>query len=162
VINLPTDLTSSPAGIDCPGTACSAQFAEGTSVMLTATPNGFVGWSGGGCSGTGTCQLTVSGDTSVTAFFAHPLRPARPNTRLGNTKIRSNKRTATFAFKDVGAAMRFQCALPRNNARPAFRRCVSPKRYRHLRPATYTFEARALNGALADLTPAKKKFTIRR
>jgi Tol biopolymer transport system component len=155
-------VTSSPAGIDCPGT-CSAQYADGTSVTLTATPgSAFKGWSGGGCSGQGTCQLTLSADTSVTAFFAHPLPPARPNTKLGKSKISSKKRTATFTFKAVGTATRFQCALARNKARPKFRPCVSPKRYRHLRPAKYTFEVRALNGTLADKTPAKKRFTIRR
>ena len=40
---------------------------------ITATPNGssnFTGWSGAGCSGTGTCQVTMSGARSVTATFA--------------------------------------------------------------------------------------------
>jgi hypothetical protein len=41
-------------------------------VTLTATPtegSTFAGWSGGGCSGTGTCQLTLSSDQDVTATF---------------------------------------------------------------------------------------------
>ncbi len=64
-------VTSSPAGIDC-GPTCTHAFAHGTSVTLTATPAAgsvFTGW-GGACSGTGTCQLTMSADHSVTADFA--------------------------------------------------------------------------------------------
>jgi hypothetical protein len=44
-------VTSSPAGIDC-GSACSAQFDDGTQVTLTAAADSgstFTGWSGGGC-----------------------------------------------------------------------------------------------------------------
>jgi List-Bact-rpt repeat protein/PASTA domain-containing protein len=64
-------VTSSPAGIQC-GATCSGDFDEGTQVTLTATPAagfGFAGWSGGGCTGTGTCKVTMDADTSVTATF---------------------------------------------------------------------------------------------
>jgi len=62
---------SAPAGISCP-TTCSANFASGQVVTLTATPadgSTFVGWSGAGCNGTGTCVVTVSAATAVTATF---------------------------------------------------------------------------------------------
>ena len=64
-------VTSSPAGISCttakynPVGPCSATFAAGTVVTLTAVPgeqNTFGGWSGGGCTGTGDCQVTVNQD----------------------------------------------------------------------------------------------------
>ena len=64
-------VTSSPAGIDC-GDTCSAMFVTGTQVTLTATPDKgsyFLGWSGGACSGAGTCTLTPTSDQSVTATF---------------------------------------------------------------------------------------------
>jgi Divergent InlB B-repeat domain len=64
-------VTSSPAGISCPGT-CSAHFQDGTDVTLTATPAGtdaFAGWSGD-CTGLAGCQLTMSAAKTVTADFA--------------------------------------------------------------------------------------------
>jgi hypothetical protein len=68
----PGNVMSSPAGIKC-GSACSATYAAGTDVTLTAVPAKgarFVGWSGGGCSGTGTCTVTVNTATSVSATFS--------------------------------------------------------------------------------------------
>ncbi|HEU5106357.1 MAG TPA: hypothetical protein VFU11_11010 [Solirubrobacterales bacterium] len=58
-------------GLDC-GTICSHDFEEGTALVLSASPapgSTFAGWSGGGCSGTGRCQLAVNADTNVTATF---------------------------------------------------------------------------------------------
>jgi hypothetical protein len=65
-------VTSSPAGIDC-GPTCSSSFPTGTIVTLTAAPasgSTFTGWSGGGCSGTGTCQVSLTTDVAVTATFS--------------------------------------------------------------------------------------------
>jgi peptidoglycan/xylan/chitin deacetylase (PgdA/CDA1 family) len=65
-------VTSSPTGIDC-GATCSASFNYNTPVTLTATPaagSTFTGWSGEGCSGTGTCEVTMSAARSVTANFS--------------------------------------------------------------------------------------------
>jgi hypothetical protein len=64
-------VTSSPAGINC-GADCVEIYNYGTIVILTATPSGgssFAGWSGGGCSGTGTCVTTVTAAATVTATF---------------------------------------------------------------------------------------------
>ena len=64
-------VTSSPAGISC-GSACSASYANGTPVTLTAAAaagSTFSGWSGA-CTGTGTCQVVMSAARSVTATFA--------------------------------------------------------------------------------------------
>jgi hypothetical protein len=63
-------VTSSPAGINC-GSSCSAGYAPGTQVTLTAAPASgwkFNGWSNA-CSGTGTCSVTMNSAQSVTATF---------------------------------------------------------------------------------------------
>lgn len=73
-------VTSNPAGINC-GATCSANFNTGTMVTLTASPsmnNNFTGWSGGGCSGTGTCGVTVNAATNVTATFTAFTAPDPP------------------------------------------------------------------------------------
>lgn len=73
-------VTSSPAGINC-GAACSSSYNSGTSVTLTATPDAgstFAGWSGGGCIGTGTCTVTMSAATTVTANFNVTTPPPPP------------------------------------------------------------------------------------
>jgi hypothetical protein len=65
-------VTSGLSGIDC-GSACSGSYASGTSVTLTPTPDSgasFLGWSGAGCSGTASCTITMTADTTVTAAFS--------------------------------------------------------------------------------------------
>lgn len=56
--------------IDC-GEDCTESLAQGTSVMLNATPDSgstFAGW-GGACSGTTTCSVSMDSDKAVTATF---------------------------------------------------------------------------------------------
>jgi hypothetical protein len=69
--------------ITCP-TACSHTYAAGSQITLTpiaSSGSAFAGWSGGGCSGTGTCQLTLSPDTATThtavtaTFNSAPAQP---------------------------------------------------------------------------------------
>jgi hypothetical protein len=69
-------VTSSPSGVSC-GVSCSYDYSAGTVVTLTATPDSgkvFSGWSGAGCSGTGTCKVTLNATTSVTANFGNTPR----------------------------------------------------------------------------------------
>lgn len=64
-------VTSNPAGINC-GATCSANYNAGTVVTLTAAPttgSTFTGWTGSGCSGAGTCAITIDAAKSVTATF---------------------------------------------------------------------------------------------
>jgi uncharacterized repeat protein (TIGR02543 family) len=69
-------VTATPDGVDralsC-GNSCSAKYASGTSVTLTAIPPAgklFVNW-GGACSGTSpSCTLTITGNSSVQANFS--------------------------------------------------------------------------------------------
>jgi hypothetical protein len=64
-------VTSSPSGISC-GVDCAESYSDGTVVTLTATPasgSTFTGWSGGGCTGTGTCVVTMDEAATVSAVF---------------------------------------------------------------------------------------------
>ena len=69
-------VSSLPSGINCfdgAGSVCAEDYWEGTAVTLTATAaadSSFTGWSGGGCSGSGDCVLTMDGAKTVTASFA--------------------------------------------------------------------------------------------
>lgn len=65
-------IASDPIGIAC-GADCSEVYNHGVVVTLTASPSGaanFAGWSGGGCSGVGTCVVSMTAATAVTATFA--------------------------------------------------------------------------------------------
>jgi hypothetical protein len=76
-------ISSTPAGINC-GSTCSLAFPYGTQVTLTATAqlgSAFTGWTGGGCSGTATCTVTMNNAQAVTATFA-----ARPPATLKVSK----------------------------------------------------------------------------
>jgi hypothetical protein len=71
-------VTSDIGGINC-GATCSSIIADSSVVTFTATPEDgytFSGWSINGstsiCPGTGTCQVTISADTTVTATFFKP------------------------------------------------------------------------------------------
>jgi Divergent InlB B-repeat domain len=80
-------VASDVGGIDC-GFGCSANFDDGTVVTLTATAalgSRFTGWSGAGCSGTGTCLVTMSAPRSVTAAFValYPLTVAKSGSGSG-------------------------------------------------------------------------------
>jgi hypothetical protein len=85
-----TVTSTSPASpsIDC-GATCSAPYAGGTVVALTAaasTGSTFTGWSGA-CTGTGACNVTMDAAKSVTATFTvNPPPPDPP--RLGNISTR--------------------------------------------------------------------------
>jgi len=72
-------ISSTPVGINC-GQVCSASFTSGTQVTLTETAgtgSSFVGWTGGGCSGSKpSCALTLSASQQVTGTFNAIPNPA--------------------------------------------------------------------------------------
>lgn len=80
-------VTSSPVGITC-GQTCSHDFATDSKVTLTANASPgstFVTWGGGGCSGTGTCTVTMgSAETVAAEFKAKPPTYALTVTKAGN------------------------------------------------------------------------------
>jgi peptidoglycan/xylan/chitin deacetylase (PgdA/CDA1 family) len=81
-------VTSSTGGISC-GSTCSGTFAGGTALTFTAAAaSGSVlaGWSA--CSGTGSCPVTVNGNTTITVTFnlvgtSYPLTVSKSGTGSG-------------------------------------------------------------------------------
>lgn len=64
-------IASTDSRISC-GATCQATYQQGDLVALTARAapgSTFTGWSGGGCNGTSSCQVTMNADTNVTATF---------------------------------------------------------------------------------------------
>jgi Divergent InlB B-repeat domain len=99
------------AGCNGSGGSCSAYYLDGEIVRLTAlaVPGYiFAGWSGGLCGGTGTCELGLESDASVTANFAAPpaeLLPAppKPHIHLRKASIRGATATLTVNVSGPGA-----------------------------------------------------------
>ena len=85
-------VSSSPTGIDC-GPTCTKNFCC-TKVTLTATPDSgysFLGWSGGGCSGTGrTCDVLLNTNTTVTAAFTVPYNLTIQKSGAGSGTVTSS------------------------------------------------------------------------
>jgi hypothetical protein len=74
-------VSSSPSGITC-GFDCSEQYIAGTEIQLSAAADSgsiFTGWSGGPCTGTGICQVTMDSDQSITANFIQEGAPGSIN-----------------------------------------------------------------------------------
>jgi hypothetical protein len=99
-------VVSAPAGISC-GADCVESYAGGTAVTLSALPSGswtFSGWTGGGCSGTAPCTVTLTAASTVTATFtavSMPL-PAAPPAQYTLTVTTSGSGTVTSAPTGIG------------------------------------------------------------
>jgi hypothetical protein len=151
-------VTSSPLGIRC-GTRCTASYAAGTQVMLTAKPAAgsvFSGWGNGACSAERTCKVPLSFDRSVIAEFT--LEPPK----VTRATVDRQRGAATFKFKAPDATT-VQCALLKpahgtTHPKPRFTPCRSPKTYTHLKNGRYTFEVRAVAHGAGPA--AKRRFSI--
>ncbi len=74
-------------------------YDAGTRVILTATPSSgyrFQGWSGSGCSGRGTCTVTLSADRAVTAEFVPILTLAATPAECGTLYVRRDGENVNF------------------------------------------------------------------
>jgi hypothetical protein len=99
-------VTSAPAGIACQPT-CSASFASGQAVALTATAaagSTFAGWSGAGCSGTAGCSVTLTAATTVTAMFN------KSTTNFMLTVTEAGSGTGTVTSAPTGIACQPMCS----------------------------------------------------
>ncbi len=164
-----------PGGIVCPGASCIRRFPDSQVQMLRAEPapgTGFAGFSGA-CTGTGTCQVTMDGEKTVTATFGPPkgTKITKAEITQGKKPKKTAKAKAKFSFSAPGAVTGYQCMLlkPKSKkarrskkAKPRFISCSSPKRYKKLRKGRYTFKVRARNSLGVDAKPAQRKFKIKR
>ena len=92
--------------VTCNGTTCAASYPAGTEVTLAATAASgsiFVGWSGGGCSGTASCKVTLNADTTVTATFN------KEEVKLSPTEGTA-KAAATARVKSGKAELKLTCS----------------------------------------------------
>jgi titin len=91
-------------GLSCEGTLCSGNYNYGTTVTMTASGRSgasFIGWSGGGCSGTGPCTTVIAGMTKVSANFALP-DTTPPNAPLVTGKTPTNNKKPTWSWASGG------------------------------------------------------------
>jgi hypothetical protein len=103
----------------CNGGACAAEYPEGEEVTLAATAasgSTFSGWSGGGCSGTGSCKVTINADTTVTATFtanAKPEETCATNASLcppPPPAVGTAKAAASASVKSGKASLKLTCS----------------------------------------------------
>jgi len=107
-------VTSSPTGISC-GTDCSKNYKSGTQVTLTPTASSgstFVGWSGGGCSGTGTCTVTTDAAKMVYATFnlTTSTAPSISAFTINNEASSATSRTVTLNNTATGSPTQYMAS----------------------------------------------------
>ncbi len=151
-------VTSNVGSIIC-GPTCSANIATGTEITLTAVADAgsvFAGWTGGVCSGTATCVLTLNDATTVNAVFNLPDVSPPDTTITVAPPNPSYSTTATFEFTSTEAGSTFECALDGG----AFAACSTPITF-NVAIGSHTFSVRAIDPAgNVDPTPASYTWTV--
>lgn len=134
-----------------------AYSPDGTQIVYS-TPDGLVVAAAGGADPrrleTGVAASPADPDWAVGP--PHDAKP--PQTTITRASIGEAKRRAAFRFTSTEAGSRFECRLDRAR----FESCVSPQRYRRLRPGRHRFRVRATDPAgNTDPSPAKARFGVR-
>jgi hypothetical protein len=105
-------VSSTPAGIACPGT-CSSAFTSATVSLSQSAGSGatFNGWSGA-CSGTGSCSVTLDAPTrSVSASFGAPTHTVTVE------KIGTGTGTVTSSPSGISCGATCSAELPEGTVR---------------------------------------------
>jgi hypothetical protein len=140
---------------------CKVELAEGKEVTLTAAPLGeyvFQGWSGA-CSGSGSCEVTMTEAKSVQATFTNP-PPAPPtitSPTAGQVFESETSGPISVSFTNSGDAARFRCSVD-NASGGEF--CFSPWSTPGLAAGTHTVYvwAEDVEGNLS--APATRSFEV--
>jgi len=84
-----------------------------------------------------------------------------PATEITGARTLAKVSGAVFRFSAIGPGTGFECALvSRDQPKPEFKSCRTPKSYRHLKPGRYTFEVAASAPTGLDPTPARRAFGL--
>ena len=110
-VKFPLTITKTGSGsgtVECntgSGTgACAAEYPAGTEVTLIATAaagSTFAGWSGA-CSGTGSCEVTISAAKSVTATFTKSQPPKGKLKVPASATVSGGKALLNLSCSDAG------------------------------------------------------------
>jgi hypothetical protein len=137
-------------GIDC-GPTCSGSFLQGTKVTLTAVPDDgsdFTGWSGGGCSGTDTCSVTLDANADVTATFTHLDRDAPHLKTMAASSAPGKTAALRFrVFDDSGQSSELFTILQGKVTIGRVTVPLGPVQYRRVYSASWRVPARLKPGA---------------
>jgi len=81
-----------------------------------------------------------------------------PDTKISKVKVIGSKATVRFTGSDDNPGkVSFKCRLDRGK----FRKCASPKTYKHLRPGRHKVKVEAIDSeGNVDPSPAKKSFSV--
>ena len=98
-------------------------------------------------------------DGEIRSFTVNrPVGTPAPNTTLtGHPARRTRKRRARFYFESNLPGASFQCHYT-----SGWSRCLSPQRFRRLKPGRYRFKVRAIANGKRDTTPATWLFRVLR
>jgi hypothetical protein len=80
---------------------------------------------------------------------------------LTQTKVDRSRQRVTFGFEAIGDASGFRCRFKRPGRPVIVNGCRSEKIYKNLRPGRYQFVVRAFGPGGHDVTPVRKRLTIR-
>jgi trimeric autotransporter adhesin len=147
-----TESGTGQGSVSCDGGTCASGYPEGTHLAVTAEAapgSTFVGWTGAGCSGVGSCQVTIEADTSVTAVFEADRKPVASTEQCVVPRLAG--RTLRQAMADLSSA---HCSLGK---------VTKPKRSRGrklIRSSSPPAGTALPSGAAVDLrlgTKSKKK-----
>jgi hypothetical protein len=113
--------------------------------------------SGGGGSGGGTGGDKKEKPRGQGKVIGSKKKTAPETTIVKGPKARTHRRTAKFRFVSSEPGSTFQCKLDARKFKP----CLSPKKYKRLKPGRHVFEVRAIDPAgNRDKTPATWRFRV--